>query len=149
VIRRLRPLWAAILLVPAVLAAQAPAAVGSPTPEAAVERLLKAVADSNLGALADAWGTPAGPASKVKPQRWEQRVALIQAYLRGGTYRVLGTDQTVQALNGRRTILVEMRRDRCLRQIPFNTAQLRDQSWIVTSVDLTAAGVPGKQCEDV
>ena len=85
----------------------------------------------------------------MKPQRWEQRVALIQAYLRGGTYRILGTDQTVQAMNGRRTILVEMRRDKCLKQIPFNTAQLRDQSWIVTLVDLTAAGVPGKQCEDV
>ncbi len=158
-IRRLHMLVACILTVsPAAAVAQAPAkpssakakaeAAQADTPEAAVQRLLKAVADSDLATLADTWGTPSGPASKVKPTRWEQRVAVIQSYLRGGTFRILGTDRTVQALNGRRSLLVEMRRDRCVKQIPFQTAQLADKSWLVTSVDLTAAGVPGKQCED-
>lgn len=131
-------------------AAQSAAAPEKPfaTPEAAVQRLLKAVADSNLAEIAEAWGTPAGPASKVKPQDWQRRVAIIQAYLRGGNYRVLGIDQTSSVEGLRRTVLLEIRRDNCQKQFPMQTARLQGGTWIVTAVDLTSVGVPGKQCEN-
>ena len=118
------------------------------TPELAVQRLLTAVADSNLAEIANAWGTPNGPASKVKPQDWQRRVAIIQAYLRGGDYRVLGIDQTASIEGPRRTILVEIRRDNCQKQFPMRTVRLSNGTWLVTSVDLTTVGVPGKQCEN-
>lgn len=137
--------FALLLVVPA--RAQGAAEKPYGTPEAAVKRLLTAVTDSNLAEIANAWGTPNGPAARVRPQDWQRRVAIIQAYLRGGTYRVLGIDQTSSSEGARRTVLVEMKRDNCQKQFPMQTARLNDGTWLVTAVDLTAVGVPGKQCE--
>lgn len=126
--------------------APAPQAVG--TPDAAVQRFMQAVADSNLSALADAWGTAQGPASKTKPNEWQRRVAIMQAYLRGGSYRILGTDKTVSSSNAKQqTVLLELTRDACTRVVPFGTSQLGNGNWLVTNVDLAKAGVPGRPCE--
>jgi hypothetical protein len=116
------------------------------TPVAAVERMLKAVADSSHGELALAWGSNNGPAVRTQPQEWQKRVAIIQSFLQKASYRIIGEDASAPGGNVR-TVLVEQRRPTCLKTMPFITTQMGDKSWLVTSVDLAAGVPPGKTCE--
>lgn len=116
------------------------------TPTAAVEKFLKAVADSDYAALAESWGSSGGPAVKSQPRDWQRRVAIMQSYLQKAEYRILGEDAAAPGGN-KRTVLVEQRRSTCVHTMPFGTTKLGDGSWLVTNVDLSTGAVPGKTCE--
>ena len=123
----------------------------APTPPAssasgAVQSFMKAVADSNLATMASLWGTASGPASETKqPPDWQRRVAIIQAYLKSDSYKVTadgpGTD-----LN-HRDLQVEIKRQVCTWSVPF-VAVKSGQRWLVTQVDISAAGNPARPCDE-
>ena len=118
---------------------------GGPTLVAAA--FMQAVADSNLSQMGALWGTERGPASTTNtPSNWRQRVTVMQAYLQGGTARVVSEGDPAMSQNNRRDVMVELKRSGCTSTIPFTMVRTRDGAWLVNAVDLTAAGVPGRPC---
>jgi hypothetical protein len=126
---------------------------GSPAPTqpvstaaGAVQGFMKAVADSNLAKMATFWGTANGPASQTKqPPDWQRRIAIMQAYLKNDSFRLTadapGTDQD------HRDLQVEIKRQTCTWSVPF-VAVKSSQGWVVTQVDISAAGNPARGCAD-
>ena len=113
----------------------------------AVRSFMQAVADSNLEKMASLWGTAAGPASKTNiPPDYRRRVAVMQAYLRNQSFRIL-SDQP-QATENRRAVQVELKRETCTWSVPFVAIKTADGTWLVTQVDLAAAGNPARPCVD-
>ncbi len=123
-----------------------PAPAGGPS--AVVAAFMQAVADSNLAQMGHLWGTVRGPAAVTNnPRNWPQRVTVIHAYLKGGTARVLGESNPAVTGGDRRDVTVELRRGGCVKTVPFSLIRARDGSWLVNSIDLNAAGVPGRPCD--
>lgn len=120
---------------------------GTGAPSAVTSAFMQAVADSNLTQMGALWGTTKGPASTTNvPSNWMQRVSVIQAYLRGGTAKVVG-ENLVGSSTDRRVVSVELTRSGCTKTVPFTLIRLKDGAWLVNSVDLNAAGVPGRPCD--
>jgi hypothetical protein len=95
--------------------------------------------------MASLWGTANGPASKTRqPPDWERRIAIMQAYLRNDSFRV--TSDVPESDPNRRAQQVEIKRQACTWSVPFVSVKSRDGSWLVTQVDLTAAGNPARPC---
>jgi hypothetical protein len=113
----------------------------------AVRSFMQAVADSNLEKMASLWGTVNGPAAKTNmPSDYRRRVAVMQAYLRNQSFRII-SDQP-QATENRRAIQVELKRETCTWRVPFVAIKTTDGAWLVTQVDLAAAGNPARPCLD-
>lgn len=112
----------------------------------AVRSFMLAVADSNVDKMASLWGTANGPASRTNnPPDWQRRVAIMQAYLRNDSFRIT-SDLPDQADPNRRAQQVEIKRQTCTWSVPFVSIKARDGSWLVTQVDLAAAGNPARPC---
>ncbi|MEO8089446.1 MAG: hypothetical protein ABI703_04025 [Gemmatimonadales bacterium] len=106
---------------------------------------MQAVADSNLDKMANLWGTAAGSAAKTnQPPDYRRRIAVMQAYLRNDSYRVTSDEPTSDPR--RRDLQVEIKRGTCTWSIPFTAVKVRDDFWIVTQLDLAAAGNPARPC---
>jgi hypothetical protein len=147
VIQRRWFLAAALLTVP--LAACGGSGAGAVRPantaSAAVENFMRAVADSNLDAMASLWGTAKGPASQTKqPPDYERRIAVMQSYLTHDDSRILSNSPGDS--EARRSIQVQIRRQACTWTIPFSVIKLADGRWIINQVDLTTAGNPARGC---
>lgn len=111
----------------------------------AVQGFMKAVADSNLAKMATFWGTASGPASKTRqPPDWQRRIAIMQAYLRNDSFRVTA-DVPGSDLN-HRDLQVEIRRQTCTWSVPV-VAVKSGEGWLVTQIDISAAGNPARGCE--
>lgn len=107
---------------------------------------MQAVADSNVVKMANLWGTASGPAAKTnQPPDWQRRVAIMQAYLRNDSFRIT-SDEPETDLN-RRALQVEIKRQSCTWSVPFVALKTRD-GWIVTQLDLAAAGNPARPCQE-
>jgi hypothetical protein len=105
---------------------------------------MQAVADSNLDKMASLWGTTNGPALKThQPPDYEKRIAIMQAYLRNDGFHIMSD---VAEAEKRRAVQVQIRRETCTWTVPFETVSTADGSWLVTSVDLNAAGNPARPC---
>jgi hypothetical protein len=114
--------------------------------KAAVEKFMQAVADSNLTQMANLWGTSAGPAARTgQPADYDRRIAVMHAYLRNESHRIVS--DTPDGGGSRHALQVEIRRQLCSWVVPFSALKLGDGSWIVSQVDLTAAGNPARPCE--
>lgn len=108
---------------------------------------MQAVADSNLGKMGSLWGTASGPAAKTnQPPDWQRRIAIMRAYLRNDSFRI--TSDVPETDENRRGLTVEIKRRTCTWTVPFTTVKIRDGSWIVTQLDLAAAGNPARPCQD-
>ena len=106
---------------------------------------MQAVADSNVDRMASLWGTSAGPASRTKqPPDYQRRVAIMQAYLRNQSFRI--TSDTPEQDPNRRAVQVEIKRDTCTWSVPFVAVKSSGGTWIITQVDLAAAGNPARPC---
>jgi hypothetical protein len=106
---------------------------------------MSAVADSNLAKMASLWGTANGPASKTRqPPDWQRRIAIMQAYLRNDSFRI--TSDRPDPDDNRRAQQVEIKRRTCTWSVPFVSIKTRSGSWLVTQVDLAAAGNPARPC---
>jgi hypothetical protein len=116
------------------------------TAPAAVQAFMKAVADSNLPAMASLWGTARGAAATThQPADYERRITVMQAYLSHDDYRIVSDHP--DGSEARHAVLVQLRRQACTYDVPFTVIQLSDQGWIVNQLDLTAAGNPAKPCD--
>jgi hypothetical protein len=123
----------------------APAVKPATSANGAVQSFMQAVADSNVEIMASLWGTVNGPASKTKqPPDWQRRVAIMQAYLRNQAFRI--TSDQPEAGPDRRALQVEIKRDTCTWSVPFVAVKTREGAWLVTQVDLAAAGNPARPC---
>ena len=112
----------------------------------AVQNFMKAVADSNLATMANYWGTASGPAAETnQPPDWQKRVAIMQTYLKSDSYRITG-DGPGTDLN-HRDLQVELKRAVCTWSVPF-VAVKSGQRWLVTQVDISAAGNPRRPCQE-
>lgn len=110
----------------------------------AVQGFMTAVADSNHAKMATFWGTANGPASKTKqPPDWQRRIAIMQAYLQNDSFRV--TADVPGSDEAHRELQVEIKREACSWSIPF-VAVKSGQGWVVTQVDISAAGNPARAC---
>jgi hypothetical protein len=111
----------------------------------AVENFMQAVADSNLTQMANFWGSSAGPAARTgQPPDYERRIAIMHAYLRNESHRIVS--DTPDASGTRHALQVEIRRQLCSWLVPFTAIKLGDGTWIVSQVDVTAAGNPARPC---
>ena len=105
---------------------------------------MQAVADSNLSRMAELWGSSGGPAAKTKqPPDYERRIAIMQAYLRSESHKVLPAAPSGSA--DREEVQVEIHRDLCTWAVPFTVVKAGD-GWLVNQVDLTKAGNPARPC---
>jgi len=111
----------------------------------AVESFMQAVADSNLTQMANFWGSTGGPAARTRqPPDYERRIAIMHAYLRNESHRIVS--DTPEAGDTRHALQVEIRRQLCSWIVPFTAIKLGDGTWIVSQVDVTAAGNPARPC---
>ena len=121
------------------------------SPEGAVRSFMQAVADSNITRMGRYWGTSRGPASVVHhPADYEQRLFVTQSFLRNSPYHILRTDPVS---NDKNRQIVQLDLDRtdpdgshCTRALPFTVLNSGKTGWIVTSIDLTLVGTPGRSC---
>jgi hypothetical protein len=112
----------------------------------AVEGFMQAVADSNLTQMASLWGTSAGPAGRTgQPSDYERRISIMHSYLRNESHRIVS--DTPDQGGARHALQVEIRRQLCSWVVPFTAVKLGDGSWVVSQVDLTAAGNPARPCD--
>jgi len=108
---------------------------------------MQAVADSNIDRMASLWGTAAGPASKTRqPPDYQRRVTIMQAYLRNQSFRI--TSDVPQPDESRRALQVEIKRNTCTWSVPFVAIKAANGTWLVTQVDLAAAGNPARPCDE-
>lgn len=143
----IKPRWILLVAVLAGCGGGSPPSTVTPATSAkgAVDRFMQAVADSNLDQMANLWGSAAGPAAKTgQPPDYQRRVAIMHAYLRNESHRVV-TDSP-DGGDARHALQVEIRRQLCSWVVPFGAVKLRDGTWIVSRVDLTAAGNPARPC---
>jgi hypothetical protein len=112
----------------------------------AVESFMQAVADSNLTQMANFWGSTGGPSARTRqPPDYERRIAIMHAYLRNESHRIVS--DTPEAGGTRHALQVEIRRQLCSWLVPFTAIKLGDGTWIVSQVDVTAAGNPARPCD--
>ena len=138
--------YAAALLLAACSGGSAVQVQPANTAAAAVQNFMKAVADSNLTAMASLWGTARGPAGRTRqPPDYERRVAVMQAYLSNDDFRILS--DVPDGSEARRAMQVQIRRQACTWDVPFTVIQMTDGNWIVNQVDLGSAGNPARPCD--
>ncbi len=115
--------------------------------EAAVQGFMMAAADSNLAKMAEHWGSAKGPASKTRePADYERRIAVMQAYLRNSSHRILSNTADTRGTD-RRSLMVEVKRDNCQKIVPVIAVRTYAGSWVINSIELTALGTPGRPCD--
>jgi hypothetical protein len=73
--------------------------------------------------------------------RGEEREPLFQLRVFLDRHQIDGTSGSHRIGNE-----VEIRRQTCTWMVPFVTIKARDGSWLVTQVDLAAAGNPARPC---
>ena len=115
--------------------------------EAAVQGFMMAAADSNLAKMAEHWGSAKGPAAKTgDPSDYERRIAIMQAYLRNSSHRILSNTADSRSAD-RRNLMVEVKRDSCEKIVPITVVRTGTGAWIINSIELTALGSPGRPCD--
>jgi len=136
-----------VLLLAACGGGSAPQAQPANSASGAVRSFMQAVADSNLDKMANLWGTASGPAAKTnQPPDYRRRIAVMQAYLRNDSFRVTSDETGMDP--SRRELQVEIKRSTCTWSVPFTAVKIRDDFWIVTQLDLAAAGNPARPCQE-
>lgn len=116
----------------------------APTPSAAVQEFMRALADSNLTRAAQLWGTAKGPAARVRFKGYEKRIVIMQALLRGVQATTLGD---VPADKGdMRTVTTQLSHNGCRVTIPVNVVKARE-GWLVHDFDDVEASKINQPCE--
>ena len=141
-----------VLVVAAFLAACGGHGGSSPTAPVAssgqaMREFMKAAADSNLTRMAQLWGSSRGPAAETNyPEGFERRLVVIQAYLRADSTKIVSDMPVTGDKSHRRLVVAIYRGGGCMKQVPATLAKVKE-AWIVTNVELAAAGNPARPCE--
>lgn len=117
------------------------------SPEAAVRGFLAAVQANNLGAMSDLWGAKRGPArSYMDATELEQRLTVIRSFLQHEQAELVESQAGVLPSDGsQRIVQVRLTRKGCTPVVPF-TVMRYGAGWLVTNIDLAAAGNPARSC---
>lgn len=125
--------------------AAAAAPVGSAS--LAMRGFFQAAADSNLARMAQLWGTADGSTAETgKPDGWEKRLIVMQAYFRGDSTQLV-SDVPVTGEENQRRVIVALYRFGCVKQIPATVTRAKGGGWLVETIDITSAGNPARPCE--
>ena len=141
-----------ILVAAAILAACGGNRGSSPTSPVAssgqaLREFMQAAADSNLTRMSQLWGSSRGPAAEtLYPANYEKRLAVIQVYLRADSTRIISDMPVTGDKTHRRLVMAVYRGGGCMRQIPATLSKIKG-AWVVTDVELAAAGNPARPCE--
>jgi hypothetical protein len=143
---RLR-LLAPSLIATALLGAGCGRPSAGPTPQdpaVLIERFMAAVNANDLSTLGNLWGTTKGPASGRMPSdELHKRLVIIQSFLVHDRYTILPGTQA--ATSGEHLVQVQLTRRGCTPVVPFTLVRYRE-GWLVSSIDLAAAGNPAIPC---
>lgn len=112
----------------------------------AVRLFLNALREGGLRTMSELWGSDRGPAATyMKDEELEKRLTLIRVYLQHERFELV-PDNTGQLGSGRTlTIQVRLFRRGCEPVVPFRLVRYR-QGWLITDIDLGAAGNPQRRC---
>lgn len=113
----------------------------------AMREFLQAAADSNLTRMSQLWGSSRGPAAETRyPVEYEKRLAVIQVYLRADSSRIVSDMPVTGDERHRQLVVAVYRSGGCMKQIPATLSKVKG-AWIVTNIELAAAGNPARPCE--
>ena len=116
------------------------------TPEATVRQFMSAVSQRNLRAMSELWGDQRGPAIRTMNQgELEQRLTIMRQYLQHERYELVVDNMELSVSGDRRTINVRLFRRGCEPAVPFTLTRYRG-GWLISNVDLGAAGNPQRSC---
>lgn len=120
---------------------------GLPTePEAAVREFMAGVRANDLVVMGGVWGSNKGPASAWMPaDELQKRLTVIRSYLTHATWDLEPGGALPGHSSSERIVRVRLNRDGCAPVVPFTTLQYRGR-WIVSAIDLDAAGNPARPC---
>lgn len=125
-------------------------ATGGPapvSPEAAVRSFLNGVKANNLSVMGESWGSNRGPASSyMERAELEQRLTVIRAFLAHEKFEIMGSQPGLTPANEqKRVVQVRLTRRGCEPVVPFTVIPYRG-GWLVSDIDLSAAGNPQRPC---
>jgi hypothetical protein len=114
-------------------------------PAGAVAAFLDAVKARDLAAMGGVWGSDRGPARDwMNADDLHKRLTVMHSILVHDRYAIQpGTLPGREAQE--RVVRVQIVRGRCMPVVPFTTREYRGR-WIVSDIDLAAAGNPARAC---
>ena len=123
-----------------------PPGLAPASPEAAVRTFMNAVKAGSLSGMGEMWGSSNGPAAGRMPaQELEQRLVVIRTYLAHETFEMLPPSGGSIPTADRRVVEVRLTRKGCTPVVPFTLVRY-GQGWLVSEIDLAAAGNPERSC---
>jgi hypothetical protein len=115
-------------------------------PVAVVEQFLAAVKANDLRAMGDVWGSSRGPANAwMEADLREKSLTVIRATLVFEAYAIDPAGTRMGNSGQERVVRVQLRRNNCQPTVPFTTLRVGD-GWLVSDIDLAAAGNPRRPC---
>jgi hypothetical protein len=115
-------------------------------PVGAVEQFLAGVKANDLSHMGDVWGSDKGPANAWMPnEQRHQRLTVMQSLLVFESFRVDPSGIRVGNSQDERVIRVQLSRNGCKPIVPFTVRKYGD-GWLVSDIDLAAAGNPHRAC---
>jgi hypothetical protein len=121
------------------------------SPEAAVRGFLNAVKTNSMTAMSELWGSEDGPASRTMTHTesartdMEQRLTVMRIYLEHDKFDIMPANSGVIQASDKRIVDVRLYRRGCMPVVPF-TAVRAGSGWLVSNVELAAAGNPALGC---
>jgi hypothetical protein len=112
-----------------------------------VRSFLNAVKANSLSAMGETWGSARGPAvGYMDRAELEQRLTVIRTFLEHDSFEILGSPPGVAPENQpKHVIQVRLIRKGCQPVVPFTVIPY-GRGWLVTDIDLSAAGNPRRPC---
>lgn len=137
---------AALLALTASCGGRSVSTVAPSEPEVAVRMFLNAVREGSLRGMGELWGDERGPAARrMSDQELEQRLTIIRSYLQHDRFELVGDNAGLGVSGRTRTVSVRLFRRGCEPVVPFTVLRYRE-GWLVTNIDLGAAGNPQRTC---
>ncbi|MDH4043517.1 MAG: hypothetical protein OEY20_11610 [Gemmatimonadota bacterium] len=122
--------------------------MGLPTePVAAVRQFMEGVRANDLAVMGGVWGSSKGPATAwMNSEELQKRLMVVRSYLSHETYGIEPGGALPGNSSGERMVRVRLNRRGCAPVVPFTTLQYRGR-WLVSAIDLEAAGNPARPCQ--
>ncbi len=116
------------------------------SPEATVDAFMNAVRAHSLVAMADLWGSDRGRVKNyMNPDEVERRLTVMRIYLENEEYEILAPGAQLGLKENQRVVRVRLTRMGCRPVVPFTVTRFGN-GWLVSNVDLAAAGNPARAC---
>jgi hypothetical protein len=144
---RFPPAPIVLILAAAAAGCKPPATNVAPSePVAAVERLLAGVQANDLQAMGEAWGSSRGPANRwMETEERHKRLTIIRSFLAHESFAFEERGILPGNSPNERVVRVRLTRRGCKPVVPFTTVRYGG-GWIVSAIDLEAAGNPARSC---